>query len=397
LGLSSATLVSQCLGLCAVPLITRLYSPEDFGVFAIFSGSLAIAVPFLSLRYENAILHSRKITDAVKLVKICFYVATLNITLLSILLYLTNLKIKYFNSTLVISAAIFLQGFYAILQNLCYRFKKYNLVTRNILLVTIVNVVLSITFGYLGLKNSNGLVLANTFSNLIGLAFFIFVWKKLRFFGKFTSYISVLKLYEAYPKKDLLACTANLLSQNGPSIVLSQFFSTKILGDYFLNQRLLNVLTSVIIDPITILFRNEALAEQDKTKQFNCTFKSTFKILVLISLSVLFLSKISGEHLFTFVFGQKWKDSFIFFQIVIYMFVVKMIVSPLSASMFLTNNQSQNTLGQTIILFSSILSMAIGISFQSFMYFVVSNTVLLSISYIAYLIFCYRLSKRNLS
>lgn len=53
--LTGATLAGHAIVLLAVPLLTRLYSPQEFGVATVFASLSAILYPLSSLRYEIAI------------------------------------------------------------------------------------------------------------------------------------------------------------------------------------------------------------------------------------------------------------------------------------------------------------------------------------------------------
>jgi len=46
---------SQIILLLTMPAISYLYSPSDFGVFAIFTSFLTILIPFATLRFEKAV------------------------------------------------------------------------------------------------------------------------------------------------------------------------------------------------------------------------------------------------------------------------------------------------------------------------------------------------------
>ena len=50
--LVGGTAGAQALMVLAAPLLTRLYSPEDFGLLAVYSGLLAICTVIAGLRYE---------------------------------------------------------------------------------------------------------------------------------------------------------------------------------------------------------------------------------------------------------------------------------------------------------------------------------------------------------
>src|SRR5690554_3486904 len=53
--LASASAGGQLIMLAAIPFLTRLYTPEDFGVFAVFSALMSVVLVISSLRYELAI------------------------------------------------------------------------------------------------------------------------------------------------------------------------------------------------------------------------------------------------------------------------------------------------------------------------------------------------------
>ena len=53
--LASGTAAAQLLTVLALPLITRLYSPADYGTLAVYSSTITLLLVVASLRYEVAI------------------------------------------------------------------------------------------------------------------------------------------------------------------------------------------------------------------------------------------------------------------------------------------------------------------------------------------------------
>ena len=56
----SGTVFAQAVTLFVAPFITRLYSPSEFGLFAVYISVMAIIVVLGSLRYEMAILLTKE-------------------------------------------------------------------------------------------------------------------------------------------------------------------------------------------------------------------------------------------------------------------------------------------------------------------------------------------------
>ena len=75
--LLSGSALSQALPILVSPIVTRLYSPADFGVFAIFSTVLGLIGPIANLRYDLSIVMPDDETKAVELAAIGIYVAAL--------------------------------------------------------------------------------------------------------------------------------------------------------------------------------------------------------------------------------------------------------------------------------------------------------------------------------
>src|SRR5215210_2142529 len=53
--LASGTALGQLLLVLALPVLTRLYTPADYGALAVYSSTLTVLVVLASLRYEAAI------------------------------------------------------------------------------------------------------------------------------------------------------------------------------------------------------------------------------------------------------------------------------------------------------------------------------------------------------
>jgi len=65
--LGSGTAVAQLIGIVTAPIITRLYTPSDMGVLAVYSSILAIFGVGATLRYEFAYALPRENEDAINL------------------------------------------------------------------------------------------------------------------------------------------------------------------------------------------------------------------------------------------------------------------------------------------------------------------------------------------
>ena len=47
--------VARLIGIGVIPILTRIYTPEEYGVLAVYTSFVAILAPLLTLRYVQAI------------------------------------------------------------------------------------------------------------------------------------------------------------------------------------------------------------------------------------------------------------------------------------------------------------------------------------------------------
>lgn len=68
LTLATGTAAAQALTILAAPLLTRLYRPEDYGVFALFGAVVGLAALLASGKYDHAVLFPKEDAAATALV-----------------------------------------------------------------------------------------------------------------------------------------------------------------------------------------------------------------------------------------------------------------------------------------------------------------------------------------
>lgn len=84
LTLATGAGVGKLVGIAAIPLITRLYGPEAYGLFSLLLAGTTLASPFVTLRYVSAILLPRQAGQAQALVLACFGLLVLSCTLMGV-------------------------------------------------------------------------------------------------------------------------------------------------------------------------------------------------------------------------------------------------------------------------------------------------------------------------
>src|SRR5690554_1101704 len=79
--------IAKLIGIAAIPILTRLYSPEDFGVLAVFTALISILAPLLTLRYVLSLPLPRHDGMALNLLALSVGLMLLTLTLVAIILW----------------------------------------------------------------------------------------------------------------------------------------------------------------------------------------------------------------------------------------------------------------------------------------------------------------------
>ena len=135
--LTGGTAFAQGLAVLALPFLTRLYSPEDFSLLAVYVALIGIATVVSCLRYNIAIPLPEEDTDGMALLA----VALISATFVSVLLALPVLLVPSQTAALLgqpgltpylwmVPVGVFLASAYNALQYWASRKKRFGLVTR---------------------------------------------------------------------------------------------------------------------------------------------------------------------------------------------------------------------------------------------------------------------------
>ena len=206
--LASGTLISQIIMLAASPLITRIYSPEEFGIFALFAAIVSILVPISSLKYNTAIVVAKTDKESQAL----FFLSILILLFFSFFILFfsfvgKNFFINFLDIELLnfwwhlIFFVILLQSLNLIISNYLNRHKNYKLISRISIIRSVIYVLIVITLGYFGFTR-NGLFFGEIISALIILIVATFNLKKLFKIFKIKEKLNLFNLIAKY--KDFL-------------------------------------------------------------------------------------------------------------------------------------------------------------------------------------------------
>lgn len=329
LTLMSGTTIAQTIPFAISPLLTRIYTPEDFGKYALFLTLVMITMPITSLRYEQAFMLPKKNIDAIALLKGSIIILPI-MTLLMTLILLGFNSFAKFNIWMIIgfSISIFFFGFVNILLAFFNRLKKYNVITHNMVVTSATNGFISVLFGLLT-SSYIVLIVSIIISKIIA---FCYSYRNIMRFIKVridnNKILNQLKKYKDMPKYSVPEVFVGTFNQQSVILFLTYFFDPILAGSYFLINRVFGTPISVFSSSFSKVFYKEFTNSEIKKKYIIKTWMRLF----LFVLPFWILLHFFISDLIIFTFGSNWNDAAIIAQILVPYFAINFIFSATSTS-----------------------------------------------------------------
>jgi len=379
LTIASGTVLSQVIAALAIPIITRLYSAENYGVYSLFVSIITIIGSIATLKYEFSIALPEDEIEALNQFSLSAIVALIfNILLFFILIFIKPLLTKFFDQEIA-QKLIFLIPFTSFLIGINYSLVFWN-IRRNDFRNISINKISKETFkdifqlfpSVLGIFKSIVLIYAESLAWLITtLVFYKNSFKGLAkdIAESLNSNIltNAFKKYIKFPKYSAFSTFINSLALQLPVLLISIFFSKSFAGEFAISNNILRVPLTFIGNSIGQVFYNRVSAILgDKEKITKLVHNTVISLLELGAIPVIFLGIFGQESLKLFL-GSKWEMAGVITQLLAPWILFNFISVPLSNLPNLLNKQEFLLIFNFILVISKFLSLWIGSLFNDFL------------------------------
>ncbi|SDM56480.1 oligosaccharide flippase family protein [Sediminibacillus halophilus] len=397
---------AQAIPVLASLILTRLYTPEEYGLFAVFTSIVTMLATVVTLRYELAILVPKKEQDAIN-ITVLSIISTIiiSVILFVFLIIFKNHLLKLLNITdlgnwlYLVPLTLLFMGIYNSLNYLATRVGIFKVISKSRIYQTLSGSLSQVVLGltHLGV---GGLIIGSSVTNFMGnIKLFSNVYKSntKEFKNISIAELKILaKKYSDYPKYGVPSSIFNNASIQLMSFIIPIFYSATLLGFYSLSQRIVITPMRVIGSAISQVFLNEASKELKERNTVEKSFMSTLKKLIIIAFPLYSVLFFSIEDIITFAFGTKWQPAGEITKILVLLLFFRFVVNPLSNVLNLYEKQKIVLLWQISLVCLTIGSLALskilGLDFYSFLKLYV---FLLSVNYVIMFFICYFTSRRH--
>jgi len=312
LSFSSAFMIF--LPLVATPILSRIYTPEDYGEWGVFSSVLYIVCSFYFLSYENTIVKTNDSEEVPHLLSLCTLIA-LGIIALIILIFVGgritgNSFFCDFPSIFLLAISLITSAIYALYNCVANREKQYGILSIASIICGISQVSIRILLGIIPVV-AYGLIVGNILAQCIAVIFLTYHLSYI-FHQSFLHDVSWTKIKavamknKKFPLYDAPARFIEFAIGNLAVILLSFFWSRDEIGCYSMIVQFILIPIALIGSAMANVFYKE-LSESitDKTKIALTTTRAA-KISFVISLFPILFLTFGGDHLLVIVLGDQW-------------------------------------------------------------------------------------------
>lgn len=346
--LASGTAFAQLITVISLPFITRLYTPEDFELLAVYLAVLSILGTISCLRFEIAIAIPKTDDDAADLLVSSILSTLLIGTLTFFICFFFPKQISnilgvpdFVNFIYLVPLGVFLVGVYSSLQYWSNRKKRFTIVAKSKIIQAVSGVGTQIISGLSGFTPIGLLVGHLMFGGSGALKLLKTTLKQdSSLLKKVTLKRIYNRVYEYrdYPKYSSVEALSNSAAIQVPVILIAFFAIGNDAGFILLASRVVGAPMHLIGNAISQVYLVQAPEKLRAGELIEFTIE-ILKPVIYIGIPIIIIMAIFAPSAFTLVFGEEWERSGVLLRWMTPWFILQMLSSPVSMVLHVLNKQ----------------------------------------------------------
>lgn len=347
--LAGATAISQVVLVGAGPVLSRLYTPDAWGVYSLLAAFVAVTSVVSALCYDQAIVGSRTTEDAAALTVVTLVIVpfftVIAIGAMAVLIWQGWLGFGALPWSSLIWAAVLLlvMQLFMSLRYWHMRAERFGLlgktaVVQNVGRAVFPMAVVAAAPGWLGLVVGESL--GRTFGCLpLAWAQWRETWASLRR-QTVASMRGVVRQYKDFAFIGTPSGLLNALAQSLPLPIIAAQFGAATAGEFALAQRVLQAPAALVGLSIADAFHARlAMHSRERPDHLRRFFLRTSLMLLGVSIIPAALVLALGDRGFTWVFGPSWGGVGALALALLPWSTAALVVSPLSRAVYVLGGQ----------------------------------------------------------
>ncbi|BDU75443.1 lipopolysaccharide biosynthesis protein [Mesoterricola sediminis] len=315
LQVAGGTALAQGLIVLASPVLTRLYSPGDFGVLTVYMSLVTVLVSLGSLRYEQALPLPEAEAEAAGLLLLCLLLV--GATTLAGALVIGGLRhriLAWMDAPALgpflwlVPVSVLGAGLYQVFTCWAIRKERYDRIARTRVTQCLTQLAVQVGGGLLGggaawLLVGDALGRTNGTRTLAALD-----WRRDGAALGRTRWADVAgaaRRFRAFPLLSSGTALLNTLNLRLPGLLLAIAYGPWDAGCFALAQRVFALPSAIVGESVAQVFFGES-AQVGRSGSLMPLFQGTVRRMFLLGLPLMALSALSGWFLFPVLFGEAW-------------------------------------------------------------------------------------------
>lgn len=395
--LVSGSVLAQVFTLICSPILTRICSPEDLGIYSLVTGAVTMFGTIMSLRYELCIVsepEEKKVWPLIKLsTLLCIALSAIIACGYLIYFYLIDVHANFILLALATGLLVLLMGFINIVTAFNNRQQDYKLITKTYIARIFCQNVCNLIAGFTG-AGAVGL----SFSQFIGYIAGVRgqIKPMLKHKGQILHATSKeVKTAARDNRKQALisapAALANGLSYSLINYFIEALFTTAVVGYYSISYRILGLPATIISTNVSRVFLEKASREYQEKGHFKKSYLYTVALLAAMGVPIGAVMILAAPKLCELVFGPGWGIAGIYIRLLTPMFILRFIAGGVNCAAIIVNKQQYDFFIQSLLTITVvglfIYASANALSIEAFLTWI---NLAFSVIYIVYLFLFWR-------
>lgn len=379
MSLLTGTLLAQLIPLLASPFLARMFSPAQFGEFALYMALVSPLAVIATGRYEMAIMLPKEEKEARDLVIASLLVSLLFSALLALLMCVAgNFLLAAIghpellaNSRwpLLLPFSVFMISVYQVTNYWMNRKKAFKAAGVNKIVQTGSITTFSFVMG--SFRVVPGLIWGDIAGRFLAAVYTIRQIYRCDFNWKGVEWGNIKKIarrYRDFPLFNSWAALLDTISLNIPVLIVSAGYTAQTTGYFNFTRQIIGVPLLMVSMTIAQVFYQRLSEKKLAGEALLPVFLNLAKTLFWIAVAYILVLLFAGESIFSFIFGAEWLLSGTYAKVLAFSFALKFIVSPLLISLPAVHAVKTDSLWKVCYFLSiCILFFLVHLEFQRFL------------------------------
>ena len=397
--LISGTTVVQIIAILIYFILSRIYTPADFGVFGLYMSIVSITGIISTGKYEMAVMLPKQDADALNLLKLIGLITVVfSVFLLFPVVFLNDWFSKILGNENIsiwlyfIPLSTLFVGLFQGLKVYSNRFKEYRTITAANVVQSLTNSAGKVAIGPF-IPGPAGLVIGSVLGELTGAGIFIrrFLkreksdsgttdWRKIK---------SLSKEYNLFPRFNMIQSVINNFSGSLPIFIFSSYFTPAITGFFTMGYSIVYRPVNMVASAFYQVLGQRIIAKNNQGERLYPDIKRFLHGLLKLVTVPFILVALFAPGIFRVALGEEWEEAGRYTQIIIPWFFTTCLTMPLSFIPDMFRRQKKAMILDLIKFVLRGVSLAIGVVqndvYLGLMLFSLTSTIMIMYSLLWYI------------